>query len=311
MKRINLDIFLLAILAVVITALYLSTAGQILAKSTLETMAYQIPVLGLLTLAQMYAMINGGIDLSIISVANFSGIIAAILLKHLETPLALAIPAALLAAVAIGAINGLVISLLGAPALLVTLATGFLTRGIALGLTKGYIISGLPQHFVKLGAGTILSVPTSFVVLLIVSALITLVLYQTIYGKQIYLVGANPLASLFSGTFVARIQFSVYILSSLLAGLAGLIMVARFNAAQADYGGGFLLVTVLICVLGGVDPSGGVGRPETVITALVILQLISTGFNIMRTSQYLASSLWGALLLFVLLFSRKLAKRQL
>lgn len=310
MKRVSLDIFLISILAVVIATLYFGTAGRILARSTLETIGYQIPVLGMLTLAQMCVMINGGVDLSIISVANFSGIVAAILLKHLELPLLLAIFAALFAAVIVGTINGLVVSLLDAPALLVTLATGFLMRGIALGITKGYIISGLPQSFVRIGAGTTLSVPTSFIMLLALIGLLTLVLYRTMRGKEIYLVGANPLASLFSGISIARVRFSVYVISSFLAGFAGLIMVARFNAAQADYGGAFLLVTILICVLGGIAPSGGIGRPETVVIALMILQLITTGFNIMRMSQYVATSLWGALLLLVLVIGRRLVKRQ-
>jgi simple sugar transport system permease protein/ribose transport system permease protein len=88
-------------------------------------------------------------------------------------------------------------------------------------------------------------------------------------------------------------------------------MAARFNAAQADYGGGYLLVTVLICVLGGVSPTGGTGRISDVFVALTILQLISTGFNVMRTSAYLATALWGMLLLGILLITRRVSKHMI
>jgi ribose/xylose/arabinose/galactoside ABC-type transport system permease subunit len=305
------SIILFIILGLTIIGLYIGTNKQILSKVTLETIGYQIPVLGFLTFAQFIPMVNGGIDLSIISVANFAGIIAAILMKQFSYSPLIAILSGIAAALVVGSINGIMISIVKAPALLVTLATGFLVKGISLGITKGYIISGLPNSFVVLGAGNLLGIPISFLLLLLTSCILALTFARTAFGRSIYLVGANPLASLFSGISTRNIHSSVYICSAFLSGIAGLIMAARFNAAQADYGGGFLLVTVLICVLGGVSPTGGTGRISDVFVALAILQLISTGFNVMRTSAYLATALWGMLLLGILLITRRVSKHMI
>jgi len=300
-------IFLGATLFAVLVGLYFGTNGDILSPSALKTLMFQLPVLGFLTLAQSIAMINGGIDLSIISVANFAGIVTAMLLKQgISTGASVVL--GLAASFLIGSFNGILVGKLNAPALMVTLATGFLVRGIALGLTKGYIISGLPRSFVVLGSGTVFGVPISFFLLIVAILLLYILLYKTISGEAIYATGANPVASKFLGFNVPMTRFRVYVISALLAGIAGLIMSARFNAAQADYGGAFLLVTVLICVFSGIDPAGGIGRIENLAIALVILQLISTGFNIMRTSSYLASALWGALLIGALLLSRRIGK---
>ncbi|MEM2567652.1 MAG: ABC transporter permease [Candidatus Bathyarchaeia archaeon] len=307
----NVDTLLIFILGIVAGGLYIGTRGQILSGSTLESIGYQLPVLGLLTIAQMVAMINAGIDLSIISIANFAGITAAILLKNFSVPVIIAILLALVAAVTFGIINGIIIGCLDAPPLLVTLATGFLVRGIALGWTRGYIISGLPSAFVALGTSSVFFVPISFLIFIGISLGFSILLYYTVTGKEIFLTGTNPVASVFSGVSVPHTRVKVYLISALISGIAGLIMAARFNAAQADYGGAFLLVTVLICVLGGVSPSGGTGRVETVLIALATLQLVSTGFNVMRVSSYLASALWGGILLTVLLMSRILPKRQI
>ena len=308
MKQSIFSILLVVILCLTIIGLYIGTSKQILSRVTLETIGYQMPVLGFLTFAQFIAMVNGGIDLSIISVANFAGIIAAILMKQHAFSALMATVSGLVGALLVGGVNGILVAVLKAPALLVTLATGFLVKGISLGITKGYIISGLPNSFVALGAGNLLGIPISFLLLLMVTCGLVLIFSRTAFGRSIYLVGANPLASLFSGISVKNVQLSVYIYSALLSGIAGLIMAARFNAAQADYGGGYLLITVLICVLGGVSPSGGAGRLVDVFIALSILQLISTGFNVMRASAYLATALWGLLLLGILIIARKIPK---
>lgn len=104
------------------------------------------------------------------------------------------------------------------------------------------------------------------------------------------------------------LTFRVYLISSLLAGVSGLVMIARFNAAQADYGGSFLLLTVLISVLGGVDPAGGVGTVLGVAIAVAILQVVATGFNLVGLSSHLANALWGIILLFVIAFRRALTR---
>jgi ribose/xylose/arabinose/galactoside ABC-type transport system permease subunit len=116
---------------------------------------------------------------------------------------------------------------------------------------------------------------------------------------RIAMMGTNAEAVRFSGIDTARVTMGIYAMAGLLAGLAGFIMLARFNSANAAYGESYLLVTILAAVLGGVDPAGGFGRVSGVILALVILQVISTAFNLLDLSQFLALAIWGATLIAV------------
>ncbi len=118
------------------------------------------------------------------------------------------------------------------------------------------------------------------------------------------MLGSNPVATRFSGIDTRALLFRTYLISGLLSGLAGLVMISRFNAAQADFGVSFLLLTVLISVLGGVDPAGGVGTVLGLGIAVLILQLVATGFNLVGLSAHLANALWGAILLVVIIYRR-------
>jgi ribose/xylose/arabinose/galactoside ABC-type transport system permease subunit len=113
------------------------------------------------------------------------------------------------------------------------------------------------------------------------------------------MIGSNEKAVRYSGIDTNRVLMKTYVLASLLSGIAGFLMLARFNSANAAYGESYLLVTILAAVLGGVDPFGGFGRVSGVVLALVILQVISTAFNLLDLSQFLALSIWGGTLIAV------------
>ncbi len=299
---------LILVLAVVSGLLGVVTGGRLLDPQSVEVMAFQMPLLGMLTLAQMLPMLTGGIDLAIISTANFAGITAAFILKGVAawyaTPAA--VLAALAAALCVGAVNGFVIAEVGVSPIIATLATGIMVKGIALAITKGYVMAGFPTAFLFLGGGSLAGIPVPFVILAIGAALMALVLNRTPFGVSEYMLGSNPTATLFSGINTKALVFRTYLISGFLSGVAGLILIARFNAAQADFGSSFLLLTVLISVLGGIDPAGGVGTVLGLVIAVMILQVVATGFNLMGFSQHLANALWGIILIFVIAFRRVL-----
>lgn len=112
--------------------------------------------------------------------------------------------------------------------------------------------------------------------------------------------GSNINATWFSGINTHRVVILVYVISSLLCVLAGLIMMARFNSARMGYGDAYLLLTVLAIILGGTDPNGGFGRVSGVVLSLIALQILSTGFNLMNISQHVSLAMWGAVLIVVL-----------
>ncbi len=307
MKVKNYQIIVLnSILAFLIVIMTILTKGGILRLESLQAVAFQMPLLGLLTLAQMVPMLTGGIDLSIISNANLAGIIVALILTKVSAwyTVPLAILAGIGTALAVGALNGFLVAFVTISPIIATLGTMILIKGISLGITKGYIIAGFPKEFLFIGDGSILGIPMPFIILVASMLLLALLLNKTTYGISVYMLGSNPVATEFSGVNIKSVLFRTYLLSGFLTGIASLVMIARFNAAQAAYGESYLLLTVLACVLGGVNPAGGFGKVSGLFIAIVVLQIVATGFNLLRLSSHLANALWGLILIFVITINR-------
>lgn len=296
-------VFLLAGLLLLMSFL---TRGKFLEIQSLQAIAFQLPLLGLLTLAQMGPMVSGGIDLSIIATANLVSIVMALSMTRffpsLHAPFAILL--GLLLSLLLGMVKGFFVALVSVPAIIATLGLMIFIRGVSLVITRGYVIAGFPRDFLFIGNGTVVGIPTSFIIFAAFAIFMYVLLSRTRFGLELYLFGSNPVATLFSGVDNRKVVFRIYLLSSFLAGVASCVMASRFNAAQADYGESYLLLTVLACVLGGVSPSGGSGRVLGITVSVIILQVVATGFNLLGFSSHLASALWGIILLGVVLFNR-------
>ena len=160
----------------------------------------------------------------------------------------------------VGLINGFVIAYLGVSPILATLGTMTMCKGLSIGLTRGNVISGFPDPIVFLGNGTLMGVPVALLIFLALCVPVAVLLNKSPFGHRIYMIGSNEKATRYSGVDTKRVLLGVYVLSSLLAVVAALVMMARFNSANASYGESYLLVTILAAVLGGVDPFGGFGK---------------------------------------------------
>ena len=305
----NENFTLFAILILLVITFSIMLPGQFFSLGNFQSMTFQLPELGILTLAMMITMITGGINLSIIASANLSGIIMAMIIKNLisEAPssietfgiVALAIAIGLAISVVIGFVNGFIISFFGVSAILATLGTSTLLEGIALVVTKGYVISGFPKGLLAIGNESIVGIPIPLIIFIIVAIVVGIVLNKSKLGLSTYMMGSNIKATKFSGINVEKSTIKVYMLSGLLSGVASIIMLARFNSAKAGYGSSYLLATVLISVLGGINPNGGFGKVSGVVLGIVLLQVISSGLNLLGMSQFLSMALWGILLLAV------------
>ena len=294
---------LLAVLALVFGAL---VGDRLFGELGLRSMAYQLPELGLLSLAMMVALLSGGLDLSIIATANLAALATAFLLGLRSPDLvgagllaweAAAILGGFVVAATVGALNGYLVAYLRVSPILATLGTMTLVKGLAVGLTHGSVVSGFPDGIVFLGNGSLLGVPAPLLVFVAAAIPLGVLLSRTPFGISTALIGSNERAVRFSGIDSRRVLLRVYMLASLLAALAGLVMMARFNSANAAYGESYLLITILACVLGGVSPTGGFGKVGGLVIALVILQLISTACILLDLSQFLTLSLWGGILI--------------
>lgn len=309
---------LLAIAILLFAAFSLLLPGEFPTVRNLQSMAVQFPEFGILALAIMITMLTGGIDLSIVGTANLSAIGAALVLTRwgatgeaalpLELLILLAILAALLVGSLCGLVNGLLVSRVGITPILATLATGAIYTGLAFVLTGGPAVTTTQLAFI--GNGTILDLPIPVIVFIVLAVAYSILLNRSAFGFNVYMLGTNPTAALFSGIDSFRVLMRTYWLAGLAAGIAGVIFVARTNSAKPDYGASFILLTVLIAILGGVRYTGGFGTVSGVVLAVLCIQFLSTGLNMLMLEWFPSSAsiffrqfAWGALLLLVMVLN--------
>lgn len=283
------------------------SGGTYLSLFNLQSMAMQVPEIGLLAIGVMLAMCagNGGIDLSGIANANLSGVASGILTLSLfdasQDPLLFTITFAI-GCIFIGLLggifNGVIISRFGITPILGTLGTQMLFTGVAVVLSGGRSVTvGSPDPLYVIGNGLVFGIPTSFIIFILIGCLLGAILKYTPYGMRLMLTGANPKAAVYSGFPSGRIIVTTYAISGLLAGIAGIIIAARNINVKWDYGSSYLLVAILIAVMAGVRPEGGYGRIITVILSAVVLQLLSSLLNFIGLSNFVRDLAWGVLLL--------------
>ena len=288
---------------------------------TWQSMAIQFPEFGLMALGVMLTMITGGIDLSVVGIANMTSIGAAVVMLSLAprgadagtsaVAIALAIVSALVAGAAAGALNGFLVAKIKITPILVTLGTFELFTGIAIVITGGKPKSGLPPMYGQTFAGKMFGViPVPLVVFVIAAALIAVLMNRTAFGTKIHMLGTNAQAATFSGLNTFSLLVRTYMISGLYASVAGLVMLANYNSAKADYGSTYTLLAVLIVVLGGVNPNGGTGRLLGVVLAIGILQILSSGLNMFpNISNFYRPLIWGGVLLAVITANHLSGKR--
>lgn len=304
---------------IVINALLLTlgaaiSGGAFLGIFNLQSMAGQVPEIGLLAIGVTLAMCagNGGIDLSGIALANLSGVLAAVIFSSLfggaeqQTAFSLAfIGGSLLIGLLGGLFNGLLIARFNITPILCTLGTQMVFIGLAVVVSDGRAVNvGSPDLLSSLGNETVLFVPISFVIFIIVAILVGVAVRFTPYGLWLMLMGSNPKAAYFAGFPKKRVLVATYALSGALSGLAGVIIASRNVNVKFDYGSSYLLIAILIAVMAGVKPEGGHGRIVCVVLSAIALQLMSSLLNFGGFSNFVRDFAWGALLLTFLAVGR-------
>jgi len=297
---------LLLVLVPLVLVLGALEGDKLFGLAGLRSMAFQLPELGLLALAMMIPMLSGGIDLSIISTANLCALAMAYFVT-VRLPFGHGAPGVLLLlgfalcslvlAALVGLANGVMVAYLRVPPMLATLGTMTAVKGILIGLSHGSVLTGFPAPIVFIGQGSLGKLPVVMLLFLAIVVPLSVFINRTPLGRAIAMIGSNERATQFSGIDTRRSLLWVYLLSALLAAVAGFVMMARFNSANAAYGESYLLVAILAAVLGGVNPLGGFGKVSGVILSLVILQILSTASILLGLSQFITLAMWGAILL--------------
>lgn len=294
--------FLLAVIV-----FFALTAPQFLTKANFDSMAFQLPVLGLLTLAMLIPIVSGGLNLAIIYTANLSGLtLAYVLNTHggVDASVGWFILGSV-AALCVGALSGcaigLVIAYIGAHPILVSLAMMIFLRGLGEFLTNGGDISGFPAFMAPIGQGVFLGIPVPLYIFAVAAVVWHFLLGRTRHGLAARMIGSNIAATAYSGVHTKRTLTLIYTLSGAMCAVAGILMLTRFNSVRVGHGEALLLVTVLACFLGGVNPFGGFGRVLPVVIALIVLQVLTSGLNLLGANQHLSTAVWGLFLIGVMI----------
>ena len=281
-----------------------------LSPINLQNIAVAAPEIGIIAIAMMLVMLTGGIDLSLVAIANFS----AITISTLHTAIAandanlannLGIVLVLVgAAVGMlgGAVNGFLVSVVGITPILATLATMQIYNGVAIVWTGGSTLYGAPEMLGAIGQAAVANVPVLFIIFVAVAILVAVLVNRTALGRMIQLEGANPVAAQYSAIPRRRVLLKTYAIGGILAGLAGVLFLARNPTASADYGSSYVLLVIVIAVLGGTNPTGDFASVAGVGLATLTLQVVSSGFTAIRLSSYEYAIAQGVILIAVMIF---------
>ena len=310
----------LIVVALFVFALFSVLAPDLfLTPRNFVSMAFQVPEIALLALGVMLAMLTAGIDLSVVSISNLAALSTSYLLVtqvgegggNVYFWIVVSILIGMFVGLVAGFANGAIIAGIGVTPILATLATLTLYNGIAVGLRNGQSITGLPEEFVAIGNGSLFGVPMPMVILLVAAVGVAIYINRTGLGMQSILVGANETAANYSAIGVKKVLYMTYTLSGGLSALAGLIIASRSASANPDYGASYVLLAIVIVVLGGVNPYGGFGTVTGVLLATVVLQMVASGFNALRFSQFFYQLAQGFVLIAVMVLNTYLDRRRL
>jgi ribose transport system permease protein len=238
-----------------------------------------------------FAILTGGIDLSVGSVVGLSGVLCADVLVH-GWSMPAAVGVGLAVGLGIGLVNGLAVTTVRVPPFIVTLAMMLVVRGIAFKYTDARTISGLPAGFASLSQG-----PSMAVVMAVVFAVSWLLLMRTPFGRHVYATGGNRDAAWLSGIRVNRVLVKVYVLCGLSAGLAGVLVASRLNAGYPRAGELYELDAVAAVVVGGTSLFGGRGSIWGTLAGAFFIGILNNGLNLYNVSPYDQMIAKGAVLL--------------
>ena len=275
-----------------------------------QSMLRQLSEIGIFSLAMFLVVISGGFSLSVIALGNtamicggmiIQGVILADVIPNETARLIIGLLVAAVIGLLGGMLNGFFVAGLGLTTVLVTSATQMFFEGISLILTKGGSIMGAPDIILELGAGSIFGVPYLLILLLISYVLVGLFLSKTSYGEQCRLLGANATANKYSGNSNFKTLMYSYMLSGFFSAVGGLVVYSRMGALRSDYGESITGTAMIVVLMGGAWLIGGGGKIINIFISLICLQVITTGVTLAGFTPFLKNTLWGVMLILVLI----------
>jgi len=294
--------FLLVIAVIIFTLM----SDNFLTGRNLINVVRQSVYLTIVSLGQMFALLTGGFDLSVGTILAVTSVVGAMTMASVFS----AMPDAPLVAIAVGSlvgicagtligvINGIGVSIFNVSPFIMTLGMASVGFGIALYLTGGVPVYGMPVEFGDIfGFGTLFGIPTPIYVVMLLIVVVYFLVNWTPLGRYLYAVGGNIKAARLSGINTRLVLFVTYTMTGLLAAIGGMLLTARLDTGEANIGASMPLESIAACVIAGVSLRGGVGRMENVVLGALFIGLVQNGMNLARIESYLQTVVLGALLI--------------
>lgn len=291
---------LLLLVAVVIFLINVWSSPYFLDPWNLSDATFNFTEKGLIAFALALVIISGEIDLSVASILALASTLMGLAMTH-----GAGVPELVLiglgTGLVCGAINGLLVSRLGLPSIVVTIGTMSLFRGISYIILGDKAFTGYPADFAWFGQGYVFWVfSVELVLFVLVAVFFAVLLHMTSFGRMIYAIGNNPVAAQFSGVRVERVKFILFLLSGLMSGLAAVCLTSRLGSTRPSIATGWELEAVTMAVLGGINILGGSGRIGGVVLAALIMGMVTFGFGLLNVPGIVMSIFVGLLLILVI-----------
>lgn len=251
--------------------------------TNLVNVMWSVSTVGIIAIGATFVMLVGKIDLSVGSVAALVGIVCTRAILERQTPLPLAIGMAILVGALAGLCNGALVAHLRIPEFVATFATSSVITGIAQFLSDGKTIGIMePKGYIFLGTGKLLGVPMPVIIFAFMFCIGFFILNCTVFGRNCYLAGGNPLAARLSGVRVKRTLLMAYVVTGIGAGIGGVVLNALTQQANSSMGSGYDMDVISAIVIGGTSMSGGVGTMPGTLFGVVLVGLINNGMNLLN-----------------------------
>jgi ribose transport system permease protein len=302
------------VLLVVLCAVVAVLNPQFLSATNVQNMARLIGLYGIFSLGVMVVIITGGIDLSVGSVFALLGVLLSMMLVEWHVPSALAVVVTIAISAGLGAVHGFLVTKVRVQPFIVTLCGLLFYRGLARYIandeTKGFGAAAGFETLQKLATGSLFGVPTPFVLLAAISVVMWVVLHRSIYGRYLFAVGRNETAARYSGVNSQLVVASAYVVCSLLAGVAGVVLAFYTNSiSPSSHGNAYELYAIAAAVLGGCSLRGGEGSVIGLLIGVALLQVLQNLVNLLGIPSSLNFAVMGAVILIGVIADQLLRRR--
>lgn len=263
-----------------------TTNGVFYSQRNLVNVLRQVSSNACLAFGMTFAIITGGIDLSVGSILALSGTLSAGFIVNSGFSVEQAVIAAIVIGTLLGLFNGFVIAKTTIPPFIVTLAMMQIARGAAYIYSNGQPIRAMIPEYMIIGTGYLGSIPYPVIYMIVFLIICVVLLSKTRFGRHVYAVGGNDKAAIFSGVNVARTKMLVYTMSGFLAAFTGVVLCARMASGQPTAGQSFEMDAIAATVLGGTSMSGGVGKIGSTMIGVLIIGVLNNGLNLLGLNSF-------------------------